>query len=113
MRACLVRLKALSEHGWAVVDNFASASLVAQLRRETKKLGPRCARHSAAAGACKHCSTAACAACTPAVGSLAVACLRRYVESEIWVGTKGGKGTQVERQWMRAVCAASRAATRK
>jgi hypothetical protein len=39
--------------------------------------------------------------------------MRRYVESEIWVGTKGGKGTQVERQWMRAVCAASRAATRK
>ena len=105
MRACLVRLKALSEHGWAVVDNFASASLVAQLRRETKKLGPRCARAALRGGwslqASQH------------PPRLSRRRMRRYVESEIWVGTKGGKGTQVERKWMRAACAAPRAATGK
>jgi hypothetical protein len=106
MRACLVRLKALSEHGWAVVDNFASASLVAQLRRETKKLGPRCARAAFRGGwslqALQHPPPAPCAH----PPRLSRRRMRRYVESEIWVGTKGGKGTQVhfERQWMRAAC---------
>jgi hypothetical protein len=45
---------ALTESGWAVADRFASAQLVAQLRRETQKLGPRCACVRARRRACVH-----------------------------------------------------------